>query len=68
MVLSGAARHNIGIKIDRIHRIADRRHAVKRKQLLDISGVALGSVGDKDLIRPDITAPGLIILFRHGAS
>ena len=68
IISPGPARHHVGVHIDRIHRVADRDLVVDTKNLLDISGITLGSVGNEYLVGGDIASPRLVILLRHGAA
>ena len=65
---SCAPRHHIRIHIDRIDRVAYSDLIILRKDLLDIAGIALGSVRDEHLIRLNIAPSVLIIILRHGVS
>ena len=60
--------HNIRVHIDRIYRIAHCYAVIHRKNFLNISGITLCSVWNKNLIRRDITSSCLIIIFRDRTS
>ena len=52
----GTAGHDVGVKIDRVDRIGDGNADILAEQFLDIAGIALRAVTDKDLIGGDIGA------------
>ncbi len=58
---AGAARHHVGVDVHRIDRVGHGHHAVERKDLLHVGGVALGSVGDEDLIRLHLGALAAVV-------
>ena len=62
---SGAARHGIGVDIDRVHGVCDRHSRGERKQLLYVGHVAFRAVTDKDIFSSYIDAPGSIVMRRH---
>ena len=47
--LARAANHDIGVVIDRVHRVADRDLVAKVEDVEDVGTVALGTIRDKDL-------------------
>ena len=65
---SGSARHDVGIHIHGIDRVADSNFIVKAEYLLNIAGIAFCAVGDKNLIRGNIAAARLVIILRNGIS
>ena len=48
--IAGVARHDVGIDIDRVDGIHDGDPVVVTKDVEDVAAVALGAVGDKDLV------------------
>ena len=58
--------HNVRININRVNRITDSDTVVHRKNLLNITGITLGSIGYKNLIRRDIASSCLIIMCHDG--
>ena len=68
VIFAGASRHNVGIHIYRIYRVADSYFIVNAENLLDISGIAFGPVGHKDLVSGDIAASVGIVVFRDSGS
>ena len=66
LVVTGPAGHGVGIHIDRVHRVAHRHHVVQTEDVANVAAVALGAVGDKDLLRLDVHAPGGVVVLGNG--
>ena len=63
IVVAGAAGHGVGVHVDRIDRIAHGHDVVHGEDIADVAAVALGAVGDEDLVRGDGDVPrGEIVL------
>ena len=65
IIFTCTACHDVGIHINRINRIADRDHIILLENFLNIAGIALGAVGNKDLIIRDFTASCSVIILRN---
>lgn len=62
VVLTGTAAHGVGVQIDGVDGVAQRNFIIHIEQVADIAAVALGAIGDEDLIGLDIhTARGEIM-------
>ena len=60
---AGAAGHDVGININRIHGVGDGKlEALGGEDFLDVAAVALGAVGDEDFVGVDLRAAGGIIV------
>ena len=68
VVFAGTSCHYVCVYINRINRVADCYFIVCAKDLLNVSGVTLRSVGYKDLIRTDLASACLVIIFCDRAS
>ena len=68
IVLSGTSCHDIGIHINRVNRVTDSHLVVNPENLLDISGIAFRTVGNKDFVCCNVTSPVLIVIFCNGIS
>ena len=66
IVFSGTSRHYVGVKVDRIDRVADRDDILRAEQFLNIGGVRFRAVRNKDLVSTDLAAPCAVIIFRDG--
>ena len=66
LVAAAAPGHHVRIHIDGIDRIGHGHGAVRRKQLLNVAHVALGTVGYEDLVGRDIHAPAGIVALPDG--
>ena len=64
-LVTGSSRHDIGVEVDRIHRIGNGDAGVLGEDLLDIAAVALRPVRDEDLVGFDPAAPRLVIVLRN---
>ena len=64
--LAGVSSHDIGIHIDRINRVHHRNAIVVTKDIQDVSAVAFGSIGNKNLIIRDLKPVRAVIVFRDG--
>ena len=62
------SRHNIGIHIDRVDRIADRDLIIQCKDFLNIAGITFCTVRHKNLVRLNLAASGLIVVIRNRIS
>ena len=60
--IPGSSGHNVGIHINRVNRVADGHLCVRTENFLNIRGITLCPVGDKDFIIGDIAASGAVIL------
>ena len=60
--------HNVGIYVYRINRVTNCNLVIQSEYLLDVSGITLSSVGNKNLICADVASSGLIIIFCNGTS
>ena len=60
--LAGAASHHIAVHVHRIDRVGHGDAIALSKDVEDVAAVALGAVGDEDLIGADLTAAGLEIM------
>ena len=58
--------HDIAVDVHRINGVADSDAAGPVEDLLNIAGVALGSVRDKDIVGIDRASPGLIVARSDG--
>ena len=68
IVSTGSACHNIGIHINRVNRITYSDAVIYGKNLLDISGITLCSVGYKNLICADVASSCFIVIVRNGSA
>ena len=66
VVVPGPARHGVGVHIDGVHRVAHRHHVVHTEDVPDVAAVALGAVGDEDLIGGDVHTPGPVVVLGNG--
>ena len=60
---SGATDHDVGIVVDRIDRITDGNYVVQGKDIEDVGAIALGTVGDKHLLRFERNAERFVRFF-----
>ena len=61
-VVAGAAGHDVGVEIDRIDGIGNGDAGVGGEDFLNVAAVALGAVGDEDLVRFDLAAARLVVV------
>ena len=64
--ITGAACHHVAVDIHRIDRIGHGDAIAFAKDVEDVAAIALGAVGDKDLLGADVTAAALEIVFGNG--
>ena len=60
--ITGAARHHVAVHIHRIDRVRHRHAVAFPEDVEDVAAVALGAVGDENLIGADVASPRLEIL------
>ena len=65
LILPGAARHDVGVHVNRVDRVAHRNHVVRRENVADIARVGLRAVADEDLVDADIDAALSVVVFRN---
>ena len=64
--VTGPAGHGVGIHIHGVDGVTHGHHVVGAEDVADVAAVALGAVGDKDLVGLDIHAPGGIVGLGNG--
>ena len=62
----GAAGHGVGVDIDGVHGVADGHHAVLGEDVADVAAVALGPVGDEELVGRYLHAQGRVVVGHDG--
>ena len=60
------AGHDVGVDVDRIDRIGDGDDVVGGEDVQDVAAVALGAVGDEDLVGGDVAAAARKSCLRDG--
>ena len=68
IIISCSSRHNVGIYIYGVNRIAHSNLIIQSQDLLNISGVTFRSVRYEDFFWINVTAAILIIIFRNSLS
>ena len=63
--VAGVARHHVAVYINRINRIGYGNAVVGAEDVEDVAAVALGAIGDEDLLGTDVTAAGLEIVLSN---
>ena len=63
---ASAAVDHVRVDVDRIARVGHRHDAVARIYVAEIAEVALGAVGDEDLVGGDVDAARGIVVGGHG--
>ena len=63
---AGAARHDVGVDVDRVNGVGNREADVVGEDFLDVAAVALRAVGDEDFVGVDLAAAGGVIVLLHG--
>ena len=66
VVVPQAAGDGVGIHIDGIDRVAHCHQVVRAQDVPDAAAVALGPVGDKDLLRGELHPPGPVVVLHDG--
>jgi hypothetical protein len=61
-LVARAPRHHIRVEVDRVDRVGDGDADVLGEDLLDVAAIALGPVGDEDLVRVDLAAARLVVV------
>src|SRR5438105_13413974 len=61
-VSAGAAGHDVRVDVNRINGIRDGEADVGGEYFLDVAAIALGTVGNENLICLDLAAPGGVIV------
>ena len=56
-----AARHNVGINVNRVNRVRNQNGVVSAENVEDVAEVALCTVRDEDLIGGELYAVGLVV-------
>ena len=65
VVVTAPARHHIRVEVHGIDRVADRDCGIEAENFLDIAGIALCAVRNKNLIRTNLRTARLIVKFDH---
>ena len=68
LIICGArmAGHHVGVHVDGVDRIGHRNAVVVPEDVQNVAGVALGAIGDENLVRFNGTAPLLVIMLGDG--
>ncbi len=62
------AGHDIGVDVNRVDRVGHGHDVVAAKDVKNIAHVALGAVGDKNLVGGDLAPTGLVIMLGDGGT
>ena len=68
VVFARTAGHGVGVNIHGVHRVAYGYLVVDGKDVADVAAVALGAVGNEDLVVFDIYAAGTEVVFGNGGA
>ncbi len=66
--IAGVAGHDVGVDVDRIHRVGDGDLVPRAEDVEDVAGVTLAAVGDENLIRFHVDAACLEIVLGDGVA